>query len=147
MAPYWEEDRGCNLEIPYLLTVLLSVPFDKLPCSEPTSRNSFSSTPLVIRACSTNQQDCPSTSYSPMGRLVTVIENTFGVTYVQFLITYLYIRWLLRFEFQLPHPILRPALATDRKWTLVNFISLTKTRKSADQKRWLSNSIFYVKNY
>ena len=87
----------------------------------PMSRNSFSSTPFVIRSCATNQQDCPSTSYSPMGRLVTVIENTFGVTYVQFLITYLYIRWLLRFEFQLPHPILRPALATDKKWPLSQF--------------------------
>ena len=30
-------------------------------------------------------------------------------------------RWLLRFEFQLPHPILRPALATDKKWPLSQF--------------------------
>ena len=31
------------------------------------------------------------------------------------------IRWLLRFEFQLPHPILSPALATDKKWPLSQF--------------------------
>ena len=30
-------------------------------------------------------------------------------------------RWLLRFEFQLPHPILSPALATDKKWPLSQF--------------------------
>ena len=41
----------------------------------PMSRNSFSSTPFVIRSCATNQQDCPSTSYSPIGRLVTVIAT------------------------------------------------------------------------
>ena len=48
----------------------------------------------------------------------------------------IYIRWLLIFEFQLPHPILSPVLATDKKWPLSHFISLTKTRKSADQKCW-----------
>ena len=32
-----------------------------------------------------------------------------------------YNRWLLRFEFQLPHPILSPALATDKKWPLSQF--------------------------
>ena len=31
------------------------------------------------------------------------------------------IRWLLRFEFQLPHPILNPALATDKKWPWSQF--------------------------
>ena len=31
------------------------------------------------------------------------------------------IRWLLRFEFQLPHPLLSPALATDEKWPLCQF--------------------------
>ena len=36
-------------------------------------------------------------------------------------ICYLYSRWLLRFEFQLPHPILSPALATDKKWPLSQF--------------------------
>ena len=30
-------------------------------------------------------------------------------------------RWLLSFEFQLPHPILSPALATDKKWPLSQF--------------------------
>ena len=31
----WQCDikRGCNLEISYLLTVLLSIPFNKLPCA------------------------------------------------------------------------------------------------------------------
>ena len=32
-----------------------------------------------------------------------------------------YFKWLLRFEFQLPHPILSPALATDKKWPLSQF--------------------------
>jgi len=30
-------------------------------------------------------------------------------------------RWLLRCKFQLPHPILSPALATDKKWPLSQF--------------------------
>ena len=55
----------------------------------------------------------------------------------------LHTRWLLRFEFQLPHPILSPALATDKKW--VNFISLTKTQKSADQKcRFLTFKVNFL---
>ena len=28
---YWEENRRCNLEVSFLLTILLSVPFNKLP--------------------------------------------------------------------------------------------------------------------
>ena len=31
------------------------------------------------------------------------------------------IRWLLKFEFQLPHPIISPALATDKKWPFSQF--------------------------
>ena len=54
-------------------------------------------------------------------------------------------RWLLRFEFQLPYPILSPALAIDKKWSLVNFISLTKTQKSADQKcRFLTFKVNFL---
>ena len=34
---------------------------------------------------------------------------------------YISTRWLLRFEFQLPHPILSPALATVKKWPLSQF--------------------------
>ena len=30
-------------------------------------------------------------------------------------------RWLLKFEFQLPHPIISPALASDKKWPLCQF--------------------------
>ena len=30
-------------------------------------------------------------------------------------------RWLLRFEFQLPHQMLSPALATDKKWPFRQF--------------------------
>ena len=34
---------------------------------------------------------------------------------------FIMVGWLLRFEFQLPHPTLSPALATDEKWPLNQF--------------------------
>ena len=32
---YWEENISKHIEIPYLLTVLLSIPLNKLPCTTP----------------------------------------------------------------------------------------------------------------
>ena len=52
-----------------------------------------------------------------------LIDFTFALCSIIFMLdTYLLLsRWLLRFEFQLPHPIISPALATDKKLPLSQF--------------------------
>ena len=42
---------------------------------------------------------------------------------------FIMVGWLLRFEFQLPHPTLSPALATDEKWPLNQFHISYQTSK------------------
>ena len=45
--------------------------------------------------------------------------TNFGTIYIEN-------RWLLRFEYQLPHPILYTTLATDKKWPFSQFHLLPK---------------------